>query len=66
MRLVIQHEQLDLRVVHLADRSLVDFLVGDMLEQDIAQDIVARRLQPVARLGFLIQSPLRAPPWRAA
>ena len=52
-------EQLDLRFVHLADGRLVDLFGGDMLDQDIAKDIVARGVEPVASLGVLVQAPLQ-------
>ena len=55
----LRFQQLDLRLVHLADGRLVDLLGGDMLDQDIAQDIVAGGVQPVTGLRVFIQPPLQ-------
>jgi len=43
----------------LRTACLVDLLGGDMLDQDIAQDIVAGGVQPVTGLRVFVQPPLQ-------
>ena len=49
-------EQLDLGVVHLADCRVVDLVVGDVLEKDVAKNVVARGLQTVLRFRLFIEA----------
>src|SRR5690606_36185203 len=54
--LVPQLPDRDLAFVHLADGSLVDALLDNAVDQDVAENVVPRRLEAVPRLGLLIQT----------
>ena len=45
----------DLGLVHLLDGRLVDPLGDDRVDQDVAEDVLARRGEPVAGLRILVQ-----------